>query len=87
MSLGFGGWSCNSFLGGFVRKMDFCVVGLGQGAAPGQRDRRLVKGTKFQGPTSLQGRLCQGQRCRLKTHLAWLLFYVNLKSHAIFENC
>lgn len=45
MSLGFGGWSCNSFLGGFVRKMDFCVVCLGQGAAPGQRGLEAGKGS------------------------------------------
>lgn len=73
---------------GFSRKMDSWGVGLDGVLLPGRGrfGERPAAAAEFQGLTSLQDRLCQGQRFRSKRHLAWLLFLVNLKDLIGFES-
>lgn len=74
--------------GGFTRKMESCMAGLDGVLLPGRGrfGESPTVAAEFQGPTSLQDRLCQGQRCRSKRHLACLLFLVHVKDLTSFES-
>lgn len=73
-------------VGGFYRKMDLGVMGLGQGAVSSQSNWRLLRvSPRSQNPISQHNRLLSRSRKQVRDTVLSCYFSINLKDHCSLE--